>query len=54
MWVSVTIPLVENLHRQGHTAQLSYAYSGRSVYTVGNVYMDDVDLITVGFHSEEP
>jgi len=54
MWVSVTIPLVENLHRQGHTVQLSYAYSGRSMNTVGNVYVENVDLITVGFHSEEP
>jgi len=34
--------------------QLRHAYSGRAVNTVGNVYVDDVDLITVGFHSEEP
>jgi len=54
MWVSVTIPLVKNLHRQGHTAQLQHAYSGRSVNTVGNVYVDDVDLLSTAFHMEEP
>jgi len=54
MWVSVTIPLVEDLHRQGHTAQLRHAYLGRSVNTAGNVYVDDVDLVSFGFDSEEP
>jgi len=54
MWVLVTIPLVENLHKNGHTAQLCYTYSGRSVNTVSNLYVDDVDLVSVSFDPDKP
>jgi len=54
MLVSVMIPLVENLHRHGHTAQLLYAYSGRSINTMGYVYVDNIDLLSTAFHMKEP
>jgi len=54
MWVLVAIPLVENLHKNGHMAQLHYAYSGRSVNTAGNLYMDDIDFVSAGLDPDEP
>ena len=54
MWLSVTIPLVKHLRCNHHIATFCMVITNKEVTTVGNIFVDDMDLVSVGLSPEEP
>ena len=54
MWLSVTIPLVKYLRHNHHVSTFRMAITNKEVTTMGNIFVDDMDLVLVGLSPEEP
>jgi len=54
MWLSITIPLVEHLYEEQQVAVLHTVISKKKITFVGDLYVDDTDLVTVAVSRQEP